>query len=223
MQKIINTNIRQFSPFLIPYIVLLVIVLISKLFYSKEDIYFFINGLHFHAGDIFFPFITAFGNATSAFVVCLLLLFVSYRSSILMASSLLLTTLINMPLKDLFYAPRPSLYFADAPHSIYFVPNVQVLSNNFSFPSGHTVCAFTIATVLTYITPRKIFGYIYLLLALLVGYSRMYLSQHFLEDVTAGSALAIVVTLLWLSWFDNRPFFNDPRWNGALSRKKNAA
>lgn len=214
---------RQLYPFLIPYIILLVLVLTFKVLYSKEDIYYFVNGLHFPAGDVFFPFMTEFGGTVTAVVACLLLLFVSYRSSVLMATSLILTTLINVPLKNLFGAPRPSLYFAGHTRPIYYVPDVEVLANNFSFPSGHTVCAFTLALVLTYITPRKAFGYLYLLLAILVAYSRMYMSQHFLEDVTAGSIVATVVTLIWLAWFDSRPFFNDPRWNGSLSRKKNAA
>ncbi|SHN38940.1 phosphatase PAP2 family protein [Chitinophaga sp. CF418] len=222
MQKL-TANSRQLYPFLIPYLILLILVLVFKILYSKEDIYFFINGLHFPAGDVFFPYMTEFGSTVTAVVACLLLLFVSYRSSVLMASSLILTTLINVPLKNLFFAPRPRLYFAGSAHPIYYVPDMEVLSNNFSFPSGHTVCAFTMAIVLTYITPRKTFGYLYLLLALLVAYSRMYMSQHFLEDVTAGSALATVVTIIWLSWFDSRPFLNDSRWNGSLSRKRNAA
>ncbi|PSL23416.1 phosphatase PAP2 family protein [Chitinophaga ginsengisoli] len=222
MQKLTATTRRLYS-FLIPYILLLILVLIAKILYSKEDIYFFINGLHFPAGDVFFPFMTEFGSSFSAVVACLLLLFVSYRSSVLMATSLILTTAINVPLKNLFFAPRPRVYFAGSQHPIYYVPHVEVLANNFSFPSGHTVCAFTMALVLTYITPRKTFGYLYLLLALLVAYSRMYMSQHFLEDVTAGSILATVVTIIWLSWFDNRPFLSDPRWNASLSRKKNAA
>jgi len=222
LQKL-TANTRQLYSFLIPYIILLLLVLIAKITYSKEEIYFFINGLHFPAGDVFFPFMTEFGSSVTAVVACLLLLFVSYRSSVLMATSLILTTAINVPLKNLFFAPRPRVYFAGSQHPIYYVPDVEVLANNFSFPSGHTVCAFTMAIVLTYITPKKSFGYLYLLLALLVAYSRMYMSQHFLEDVTAGSILATVVTIIWLSWFDSRPFLSDSRWNGSLSRKKNAA
>jgi membrane-associated phospholipid phosphatase len=194
-----------------------------KICFSKDEIYFFINGLHFTAGDYFFPYMTELGGTVTAIVICLLLLFVSYRSSILMASSLILTTIINVSLKNLFNAPRPSLYFANHTRPIYYVPDVEVLSNSFSFPSGHTVCAFTIAVVLTYVTSNRKMGYVYLLFALLVAYSRMYMSQHFLEDVTAGSIVATVVTLTWLTWFDQRQFFQRPDWNGSLSRKKNAA
>ncbi|MBW8687715.1 phosphatase PAP2 family protein [Chitinophaga rhizophila] len=216
-------NIRRLYPFLLPYLLLLLLVLLLKIIHSRDEIYFFINSLHFPAGDIFFPYMTELGSRVTAVTVCLLLLFLSYRSSILMATSLILSATVNLLLKMLFNAPRPSVYFANETRPIYYIPDVEVLSNNFSFPSGHTACAFTIALVLTYITPNKKWGYIYLLIALLVAYSRMYMSQHFLEDVTAGSIVATVITLIWLSWFDNRPFFRDPRWNASLSLKKNAA
>lgn len=219
----LTANSRRLYPFLLPYLCILILVLAVKLSFSKEDIYFFINGLHFAAGDVFFPYMTELASSVTAVVVCLLLLFYSYRSSLLMASSLILTTAVNVSLKNLFNAPRPSVYFAGHTRPIYYVPDVEVLSNNFSFPSGHTACAFTIAMVLTYITPNKKIGYLYLLFALLVAYSRMYMSQHFLEDVTGGSIVATVITLLWLTWSGTWSFFKDPRLDGSLSRKKNAA
>lgn len=219
----LTTNSRRLSAFLLPYCALLILVLLMKILFSKEEIYFFINGLHFSLGDVLFPYATELGSSVTAVVICLLLLFVSYRSSLLMASSLIVTTIINVSLKNLFNAPRPSVYFANHTRPIYYVPDVEVLSNNFSFPSGHTVCAFTIAMVLTYITPNKKMGILYLLYALLVAYSRMYMSQHFLEDVTAGSIVATVITFSWLAWFDRRQFIQQPGWNASLSRKKNAA
>jgi membrane-associated phospholipid phosphatase len=222
LQKL-AASLRQLYPFLLPYVTLLMLVLVLKGLFTKEDIYFFINSLHTSFGDVLFPYMTELGSSTTAVVICMLLLFVNYRSSVLMASSLILTTVANISLKNIFNAPRPSLYFANHTRPIYYVPDVELLSNNLSFPSGHTACAFTIALVLAYITPRRLFGWLYFLLALLVAYSRMYMSQHFLEDVIAGSLVATIITLLWLTWFDNRPFFRDQRWNNALSRKKNAA
>jgi len=213
--------LKNTKTLLIPYLIIFVTALTLKIIFTKEDIYFFINGLHFQAGDILFPYVTELGSTITAFVLPLLLLFVSYRKSLLLGSSYLFTLIINVPLKNFFGAPRPKLYFDGIlpVRPIYYVPNVEVLSNHFSFPSGHTVCAFTGAVVLTYITPNKKFGYLYLLLALLVAYSRMYMSQHFFEDVTAGSFVAVLFTTLWLSWFDTRPFIQKPFWQGSLSRK----
>lgn len=216
---IMKTSIRQLRYFLIPYTLLFVISLTLKIIFTREEIYFFINGLHFPAGDVIFRYATEMGGATTAASLALILLFVRYRYSLLLASSYLLTSLINFPLKYIVGAPRPKLYFTDSPKTIYWVPDVEVLSNHFSFPSGHTVCAFTTAVVLTFISPRRWYGCIYFLLAVMVAYSRMYLSQHFFEDVTAGSFEAVVVVTCWITWFNNRAFFRHPAWEGALSRK----
>lgn len=218
-QKGISNTFLKTKALLIPYSVILICALCIKIAYTKEDIYFFINQLHFNIGDIIFPYLTELGNITTVVVVCLLLTFVSYRSSLLLATSQIVSVLVNVPLKDLFMAPRPKLYFEGSIRSIYYVPDVEVLSNHFSFPSGHTVCAFTSAMVLTYIAPRSRYGYIYLILALLVAYSRMYMSQHFFEDVTAGSFVAVTVTFLWISWFNKRDFLQKDWWQRSLSRK----
>jgi membrane-associated phospholipid phosphatase len=216
----LQNSLKNTKTLLIPYLIIFVIAITLKIIFTKEDIYFFINGLHFPLGDILFPYITELGSSITAVVLPLLLLFVSYRKSLLLATSYIVTFIINVPLKNYFGAPRPKLYFDGTLRPIYYVPNVEVLSNHFSFPSGHTVCAFTAAVVLTYITPNKKFGYLYLLLAILVAYSRMYMSQHFFEDVTAGSFVAVLFTTLWLLWFDTRPFIQTPFWQGSLSRKK---
>lgn len=216
----IRNTIQHIKTMLLPYSVILICALCIKISFTKEEIYFYVNNLHFPAGDVFFPYATEMGSTVTAFVLPLLLLFVRYSSSLLLGSAYLVTLLVNVPLKNLFNAPRPKLYFNGSVRPIYFVPDVEVLSNNFSFPSGHTVCAFTAAVVLTYIAPRKWYGYIYLFLALLVAYSRMYMSQHFFEDVTAGSFVAVSVTILWITWLDNQPFMQKPFWQLSLSRKK---
>ena len=214
----INNTFLKTKALLLPYSVILICALCIKIAYTKEDIYFFINQLHFNIGDIVFPYLTELGNITTVTVLCLLLTFVSYKSSLLLLTSQIVTVLVNVPLKDLFSAPRPKLYFDGSVHPIYYVPNVEVLSNHFSFPSGHTVCAFTSAMVLTYIAPRRRYGYLYLMGALLVAYSRMYMSQHFFEDVTAGSFVAVSVTFLWLSWFSERDFLQKDWWQRSLSK-----
>ena len=214
-----NTFLRT-KALLLPYSVILICAICIKITYTKEDIYFFINQLHFNAGDIIFPYLTELGNITTVVVLCLLLTFVSYRSSLLLATSQIVTVLVNVPLKEFFLAPRPKLYFDGSVLPIYYVPNVEVLANHFSFPSGHTVCAFTSAMVLTYIAPRKRYGYLFLTGALLVAYSRMYMSQHFFEDVTAGSFVAVFVTFFWIAWFNKRDFLQKDWWQRSLSRKQ---
>jgi undecaprenyl-diphosphatase len=66
--------------------------------------------------------------------------------------------------------------------------------DQFSFPSGHTMTAFSIALVVSYFYP-SLEGPLYFL-AISVGVSRVVLGMHFLSDVLAGvvlgSALGVV-------------------------------
>lgn len=61
---------------------------------------------------------------------------------------------------------------------------------NLSFPSGHAANAFATAVVLTGFGSL---GYIPLLLAGIVAFSRVYLGTHYLSDVLAGSTIGIVI------------------------------
>ena len=64
-----------------------------------------------------------------------------------------------------------------------------------SFPSGHTIAAFAVATVIArrYSNHRWV-PYAAYGLAGLVGFSRLTLSAHFLSDVFAGAALGYTIT-----------------------------
>lgn len=78
------------------------------------------------------------------------------------------------------------------------------------------------AVVLAYLARQKTWGFILLLAAILVGYSRMYLSEHFFEDVMAGSIIGTVATIIWLTIIDSKPFIHTQAWGrGLLNKIKN--
>lgn len=61
--------------------------------------------------------------------------------------------------------------------------------DQFSFPSGHTMTAFSIAIVLSFFYPQ-LEGML-LFAACSIGLSRIVLGMHFLSDVLAGAALGV--------------------------------
>ncbi|MGN1295261.1 MAG: phosphatase PAP2 family protein [Bacilli bacterium] len=65
--------------------------------------------------------------------------------------------------------------------------------SSYSFPSGHTFTAFFLATTI-FIRWRK-WGYVTLPLALMVGFSRIYLGAHYLSDVLVGGLLGVFVAI----------------------------
>ncbi|PSL43389.1 membrane-associated phospholipid phosphatase [Chitinophaga niastensis] len=191
---------QQLKLFIYPLGLALLGVLIVRCIYSRTDVYFFINHLHTPTGDFVFPYITELGSTAATVVFSLLLFFINKRMGIVMALAYIITAIISFTLKFLVGFPRPHRYFAARLQDIYFVPGVEILDNFRSFPSGHSVCAFTAATVLSYYAKNKYWSFLYLSLALLVAWSRMYMSQHFLEDVTAGAILGVFVSMIWLSF-----------------------
>jgi membrane-associated phospholipid phosphatase len=184
-----------------PLLGVLSFLLIWRLATNRSVVYLTINSWHSRWGDIVFPYITHLGSVSAAVLISLLLVVIRRPIGYVLATAYMFTATISFTLKILVGFPRPYRYFIDQLHNIYFVPGIEVLDNLRSFPSGHSVCAFTAATVLSYYTRNKVWSLLYLSLALLVAYSRMYLNQHFLEDVSAGAVIGVFFSMIWLSYF----------------------
>jgi len=206
--------------FLIPYLVVLSGFFLIKLLYTRREIYFAVNGLYNNIADFLAPYITDIGDGLTIVVLSLILVIFSYRNAFLLFTSFLLTALAAQILKYSINSPRPRAYFDSEISRLRFVDGVHVVAGIQSFPSGHTVTAFSAGIVLTYLIKNKLWGVALLLLAMLVGYSRMYLSQHFFEDVTAGSAIGVFVTILWLGFIESKQFLRSPRWNRGIIKQK---
>lgn len=88
---------------------------------------------------------------------------------------------VKAGLKYVFQRPLPYKFAAHATPT-YMIP--------YSFPSGHTIVAFFLATFLTRKTgSRKIFYF----LAFMVGLSRVYLGVHYPLDVVVGALIGITI------------------------------
>jgi membrane-associated phospholipid phosphatase len=99
-------------------------------------------------------------------------------------------------------ALRPSAFMVDS--DLHFVEGVQLHAHH-SFPSGHTTAAFAFFGFAALFLSRRnpLLQVTFAVSAALVGYSRMYLSQHFLEDVVVGMAIGTIIFIL-LSLFFKR-------------------
>jgi len=108
-----------------------------------------------------------------------------------MALGLLVT---NVTLKHLFARPRPWLDVAG------LVPLVREPDPN-SFPSGHTCSAFAAALAWALNFPKRWMGACGLILAALMGLSRLYVGVHYPSDVLAGCVIgclcALAVCTVW--------------------------
>jgi undecaprenyl-diphosphatase len=99
-------------------------------------------------------------------------------------SAALGSTLSFMTLKRLSQRPRPCEL---EPHCWSKV----LPPDKFSFPSGHTMTAFSIALVVSYFYPSL--ESVLFFLALSIAVSRIVLGMHFLSDVLAGIVLGVAL------------------------------
>lgn len=103
-----------------------------------------------------------------------------------------ISTLLTQIPKQIFFPniTRPIASGID-PNQIHTVKGVVMHQLN-SFPSGHTATAFTIFLLTVYLFKNNKLVLIGLIYAMLCGYSRIYLGQHFPMDVGGGIIVAII-------------------------------
>ena len=104
--------------------------------------------------------------------------------------------ILTTVLKDATKRVRPAGIAAGRNYSdSWFDSGGSFLRGNGSFPSGHTIAAFSVATVIARRygnhrwVPYAAYG-----LAAVVGFSRLSLSAHFLSDVFMGGALGYSIS-----------------------------
>ncbi len=85
------------------------------------------------------------------------------------------------------------------PSTILDTAIVVGFPNGYSFPSTHTTFAFALAYVLSSKEPR--FKKWLYLLAVFVGFSRIYLGAHYPGDVLAGAAVGWMIGYGIMQWY----------------------
>jgi membrane-associated phospholipid phosphatase len=195
--------LRKNRWFFVPYLIFLIVAGTILLLYSKIDIHIYLNSYHFPVGDILFKYGTNIGDGIVIGLLIFILLFVRYRYALMLGLGTLAVTIIVQSFKYLILpeSDRPKLYFEKAAESVdlYFVPGVDVHLFD-SFPSGHTATGFSIFLFLALISKNNFLKLLCFVLALFIGYSRVYLSHHFLVDIYFGSLFAVFLIALFFVW-----------------------
>ena len=199
--------LKKNTAFFIPYFLFLLAGGIILVLWDKTDIHLYINRHNNPSADFFFSNWTNLGLGLMIIPVAVVLAFIRFRYMIISVTGFLLTGILTLSVKSIFHAPRPIIVFAQLHQSIYFVPKVVMQSWN-SFPSGHTATSFCMFCLLAVYTKNKFVKFLFFIIALLIAYSRMYLSEHFLKDVYAGSIIGVCCALFTYTWVMNARLFN---------------
>jgi membrane-associated phospholipid phosphatase len=174
--------------------VFFIIGLFLLLFLGKAGSFVDLNPYHRTTLDTVFSWITFMGDGLfSVIVVVVFLLRRRWSRATQVLAAFLLSAGVAQIFKNTFSMPRPRQFFAPGAYP-YFIDGVTHLGFA-SFPSGHTTSIFALATLLALFTRDQRAKLAFLLGGVLVGYSRIYLGQHFLGDVLMGSGIGIVVAV----------------------------
>jgi len=196
--------IKENRFFIIPYIFVLIASTILLLSFSKTELHILSNQANAPFPDIFFKYLTFLGDGMVIAILFITLLFVKFRYAFAFLSGSLTTAFIINILKKLVFTNtfRPSKYFElYENYSLHVVEGVQLHAMN-SFPSGHTGTAFNVFLMLAFLVRNNYLKLLFFVLAALTGYSRVYLSQHFMVDIVVGSFLGACIMLFFFYWFE---------------------
>ena len=146
----------------------------------------------------FFQVITLFGSWLGLIIAFIIIVRKRGIMAILLLLSFAFAGAFNFIIKNLVCRPRPF-------ETYDFIINYGG-ENGFSMPSGHSVCVAVLAVFLIFYLFQnskrksvKILGTIFFVLfALLVAFSRMFLGVHYLTDVIVGLLEGTIIALLIL-------------------------
>ena len=191
----------KFNLFLILYIPVFLALGIIAWVFPREEIHMWMNGFHTGFWDVLMKGWTYLGDGVVVLIFCLLFLLVSFRYTIGLLAAFAMGGLGAQFFKRVIFtnSARPVKYFEihGIDYDLYLVPGAEPHAWH-SFPSGHTATAFAVFFALSLFLKSRWLQVASMVIATGVAISRIYLSQHFLMDVVAGSVVGVVFG--WVAW-----------------------
>jgi len=147
-------------------------------------------------------FITLLGSKGAIWIISSLVLLINKKTrrvGIMAMTALILTGILGEAvIKPLVKRARP---FVDHPSF-----NLMIKPpSTYSFPSGHTASSFAVAGVLT--RELKKYGIVFLILATLIAFSRIYLFVHYPSDVVVGIIMGLMCSWITVKVFNKKEIF----------------
>lgn len=168
--------------------------LLDKIRILDETIAIYVNAnLKHRYLDYFFVVATYLGSDIFAIGFILGFTFLPVKNmeafALYAAISLVLTSVTVAIIKNTVKRKRPF-------ESIIHLQSLKIGIDQYSFPSGHTAAAFSLAVTSALVTSGHVASSIYLILAFIVAASRVYLGVHYLSDVTVGALIGSFFAVL---------------------------
>lgn len=133
----------------------------------------------------FFTYLGNLGLLWISISILFMLKHESRKTGIVLICSLLMTTILGEGIiKHIVKRKRPFIKMNICDQLIIGTPST------YSFPSGHTASSFAAAAV--FLAINSSISIIIVLIATLIGLSRIYLKVHYVSDVLGGAVLGLL-------------------------------
>ena len=154
--------------------------------------------------DFIFSAITYLGDEIALMLIAIVLFWcVNKRSGYYMLVSGFFGIIVNQVLKLACKIPRPE----KIDPNFTIVESAREAAEGYSFPSGHTQNAVTVFGSIFLLARKTWVKIVAVVIATLVGVSRMYLGVHTLWDVVAAAGCAIIILLVLEELFKDDEIF----------------
>lgn len=175
------------------------------LFQDKLDFQKKINQMGNPVLDLVMRNLTYAGDGLFAVLVFIVLLFIRIKTALIALISFALTAGIVQLLKHMvFDTMKRPYYFLQSDVNFRIIEDFTYHSSN-SFPSGHSASIFAICTVIAYQYKSKLsIQLLLVVIAVLVALTRVYLCQHFLQDIIAGSLIGTLISYYTSLFLESR-------------------
>lgn len=176
--------------------------------YGEEIL--FLNDLRFEPFNTVFRMITGLGEPYMWILAVIYYLVRDRRLAVPVIAAGLLVIPVSYIVKDKAGTDRPYTHFQNIGKSdqVVVVPGVALNKGKTSFPSGHTMSAFGLYSMLTLLSGGKNRYLMFAMagISVLTGISRIFLVQHFLVDVIGGAVFGMLISgLVWKLWNTKNP------------------
>jgi len=177
--------------------------LLLILSYPKQESFLLIQLPRNNFNNLLFHAFTFIGDGV--FTICIALLFgvyLSYRYAIILLSSYISGSLLVQLTKQILipHNPRPVKWFEINQINLQLPADLSPYLW-YSFPSGHSASAASLAFCLVLIFHKKWQQVLIAVVLICVGYSRIYRYMHFPEDVLAGFSFGFAAAIASFYFF----------------------
>lgn len=190
------------------FIIAIILFILSYIF-GRDGLFLYFNANLGSFADTFFSYFTYLADGWILIPYLILVVGIFKKDVPFIIINFITSTLLTQIPKQLIWSNinRPIASGIDL-SKIHIVKGVDVHSSN-SFPSGHTAIAFTLFLITVYLFPNKKVLLSFGLYAILCGYSRIYLGQHFPLDIAGGiiaALLSVALSILIRKNLFKKPF-----------------